>query len=239
MSRIPDARLGLPQPNDAIEDYMAELNSYLRGPARLRARVAEEIAVDLESAVREFRRHGLGAPEAARAAVAELGSAKSVAAGFVDELAIAEARAVLRWLLATGPLVGLWWLLLLAPAGWVSHPGELLTAIPILPVVAIAVAAGLLVLATTGSLIRWLPETSSRRAVSAAVLVGLVCIAGDLLVLTTLTVRLATGSGSSFTAGLVVVAVTASLIRLPSAIWATSRCLRTRHLLSTPLVLTR
>lgn len=235
MSRI---RAESREQNQVIRDYVAELRSYLRGPARVKSRVLEEIAVDLESAMGKFRELGLEVSEAAAAGVAEMGSAKDVAEGFADELAMSEARATLRSLLITGPLVGLWWLLLLAPAGWMSQPGELIAVIPVLPAVALAVAAGVLTLATTGSLIRWLPESSSRRAILAAASVGAVCIAADLLVLTTLTVRFATGSGGSFAAGLVALAVIASLVRLPCAIWATSRCLRTRALLPTRRPLT-
>ncbi len=229
---IPELRSGASDANFAIvESYVAELSSRLRGPARLRARVIEEIANGLESSVDRFTRLGLNAHDAARAAVAELGSAEAVAAGFADELAIAQARRVLRLLLVTGPLVGMWWLLLLAPSGWTSRPVALVAAIPILPLVAVAVATGVLILATTGPLIRWIPETPPRRAVSVAAMVGLVCIAGDALVLTTVAVRLASGSGGSFTIGLVAVAVTASLLRLPFAIWASASCLRTQRLL--------
>lgn len=231
MRRTPGARAESCEQNDVIEAYVAELRSYLRGPAMVKSRVVEEIAVDLESAIGKFRRLGLDASEAAAAAVAEMGQAMEVAEGFADELAIAEARATLRSLLITGPLVGFWWLMLLAPAGWMSQPGELIAAIPILPAVAMAVAAGVLTLATTGSLIRWLPASPPRRAILAAASVGTVCVAADLLVLTTLTVRLASGSGGSIAVGLVPMAAIASLVRLPFAVWATSRCLCTRSLL--------
>lgn len=224
---------GKREQNRVIRDYTAELRSHLRGPALLKARVVAEIVADLESAMGKFRRLGLGTSDAATAAVAEMGPANEVAEGFADELAIAEARTTLRSLLVTGPLVGVWWLLLLAPAGWMSQPGKLIGAIPVLPAVAMAVAAGVLTLASTGSLIRWLPESSSRRAILGAVSVGMVCIAADLLVLATLTVRYASGSGSSFAPGLVAVAVIASVVRLPFAIWATSHCMRTGSLLAT------
>ncbi|MDN4597709.1 MULTISPECIES: hypothetical protein [Leifsonia] len=138
MRRTLGARAESCEQSDVIEAYVAELRSYLRGPAMVKSRVVEEIAVDLESAIGKFRRLGLDASEAAAAAVAEMGQAKEVAEGFADELAIAEARATLRSLLITGPLVGFWWLMLLAPAGWMSQPGELIAAIPILPAVAMA-----------------------------------------------------------------------------------------------------
>jgi len=60
-------------------------------------------------------------------------------------------------LLIIGPLVGLWWLLLLAPRPWPPGPGVLWAASPDLPLVGVAVAAAVVILASTGSLIRWLP----------------------------------------------------------------------------------
>lgn len=215
----------------AVRAYVLELQSRLRGPSGLKARVVEEVVTDLESAAQKFIARGLGADAAAEAAIDEMGSAKSVADGFADELAVADARRVLRTLLVTGPLVGLWWFLLLAPTGWASRPGELISAIPILPFIAAGVLTAVLALATTGPLIRWLPEASSQRAVLAAVVVGLVCVAGDLVVLTGLAVRLGTGAGSSLPTVLVIIAAAASLIRLPFAIAATSRCVRTRRIL--------
>jgi hypothetical protein len=51
----------------------------------------------------------------------------------------------------TGPLVGIWWLLLLHPYLWRTGLIALLVAIPVIPLIAIAIATAATALATTGS----------------------------------------------------------------------------------------
>jgi hypothetical protein len=219
--------------NDANEDvvatYVAELGARLHGPTRARTDVLDEIRAGLDDSVEKFTARGLGEADAARSAVSELGPAAAVADAFAGELAIARARRMLRLLLITGPVVGIWWFLLLAPDQWQSRPGLLIAAIPALPMVAAAVATGILVLATTGSLMRWVPETTASRAVILTALVGLTCIIGDVTVLTALALRTTTGSTESMPVGLAAAAVIASVIRLPFAVWATGSSMRTAH----------
>jgi len=213
--------------DDIIDSYLADLGARLDGPAHARAEVLEEIRFGLDDSVEQFTSRGLGAPDAAQTAVSELGPAAAVADAFAGELAIVHARRVLRMLLIAGPVVGIWWFLLLAPDQWQSRPGLLIAAIPALPIVAAAVATAVLVLATTGTLIRWVPESTPVRAVTLAALVGLSCIVGDVTVLTVLLIRFATGSTDSLSFGIAAVAVLASVIRLPFAAWATGSCIRT------------
>ncbi|MFC7480891.1 hypothetical protein ACFQX7_13870 [Luedemannella flava] len=67
---------------------------------------------------------------------------------------------------------------------------------------------------------RWLPETSGVRALAAATIIAILCLAGDLTVLATLAVHLATGwhapamlIGAAATASMVRIAATAAAIR--------------------------
>lgn len=168
---------------------------------------------------------GSPGPLAAQQPVAELGSPATLARAFASELAILQARRVLLGLLLTGPLVGVWWLLLFTTGTWPADLDTVLQAIPVLPLVGLAIAASAATLATTGSLIRWLPEASPRLALLAAVGVGAAILAADLTVLSSFATR-ALGTLWQFSSVLAVVAVTASLIRVASTCAALFRCRR-------------
>lgn len=215
--------------NDRILDqYVVLLGSHLHGSARDRGRVLDEIRNELEEATDNYTSRELSAPAAARAAVNDLGSPAAVAAAFAGELATRLARRTLWTLLLTGPLVGIWWFLLLAPVPWNPQPRLLIAAIPVLPLIAAAIGTAIVAIATTGSLIRWLPEAAPKRALSAAVAVAIACLLGDLTMLSILAYRGATGSTESFTLALVIMAIAASAIRLVGSVWFVRRCLRAR-----------
>jgi hypothetical protein len=128
--------------------------------------------------------------------------------------------------LGTGPLVGLWWLLTLAPHGGAGGPGAVWAAIPILPVIAAAVLAAAGTLAATGRAGRWVPAVSPYRAVTVASGIAVACIAGDVAVLGTLGTRILADRPLPWAvAG---IAVAASLIRLGASAPVLSRLLRTR-----------
>jgi hypothetical protein len=97
-------------------------------------------------------------------------------------LTIAYTRQTLGWFMATGPLVGVWWLLLLYPAPWRGSLIALVAAIPVIALVAAGLAAAT-TFATTGRLVRWLPEASPGRAVAAVLAVAGPAITGGLTVL--------------------------------------------------------
>ena len=80
----------------------------------------------------------------------------------------------------TGPLVGVWWLLLLIPDPWRTGPIALLAAIPALPLIAVAMAIAGETLATTGRLMRWLPESRPGRAVTATQIIAGLWMLADL-----------------------------------------------------------
>jgi hypothetical protein len=209
-----------------LDQYLVSLGSHLVGSRRDRARILDEIRSGLEEATEGRSSRGIAAAAAAQAAIDDLGSPTTLAAAFAGELATRLARRTLWTLLLTGPLVGIWWFLLFAPAPWSPQLGLLIAAIPVLPLIAAAIGTAIIAIGTTGSLIRWLPEAAPKRALSAAVVVALACIIGDLTMLLLLGFRSATGTAESFPLALAVVAITASAIRLVGSAWLIRRCLR-------------
>lgn len=221
-----------PGDDKVVIEYLSELRRLLHGPAHTKAAVVEEVRGGILDAAQAFTARGLSPASAAEAAVADFGDPALVALAFASELAMAQARKILWSLLITGPLVGIWWFLLWVPAYGRSFPGALISAVPVLPLVAAAVVAGVFVLATSGSLIRWIPEVTPGQALLAAAVIGGTCIAADAAVLAILWARMA--AGDAFPPLLVSAAVTASFARLLAAGWAVFRCLRTKSHLSEP-----
>lgn len=206
------------------ERYLAELSARLRGPRRSRTRVLTEIRDGLTEAIDDHLAAGMPPDAAASAAIAEFGDPATVARSFAAELTTAAARRIIATFVVTGPLVGIWWLLLLDPAPWRGGVLAALIAIPALPLVALAIATAIGTFATTGRLMRWLPETPASRALTAATAVATLCLAADLTVLGVLAAHLATGWRHPVP--LIAVAVTASALRIAAAIAAIQS---TRH----------
>jgi len=186
-----------------LEAYLFDLARRLPGPRRRRTRILTELRDGLDHAMADHRADGLGDDSAAAAAIARFGAPQAVADAFMDELATAYTRHVLFWYLVTGPLVGLCWLSTLHP--WRSGPVALLMAIPVLPVVALAVVTAVSTLATTGRLTRWLPEAGPRRALVTTIALASLVMAVD-TTLIVLHLRL-------LAEPVVVLAVIASLVR--------------------------
>lgn len=166
--------------------YVAEFAVALDGPRRRRAAIVAEVLDGLGEAADRHRARGVNNQHAIAAAIEEFGPPAALAEGFSHELATARARQTVSVLLFTGPLVGIWWLLLLVPTPWQQDPIQIWAAIPVLPLVAAAVLFGIALIASTGSLTRWLPETAPTRALAASTTLGLGCIAIDLAALITL-----------------------------------------------------
>lgn len=214
----------------AIDDYLTRLASELPGPSSARAAAIEEVRDGLLEATAGHIARGSSPPIAAMQAVTEFGPPVTVARAFAPEIATTQARRVLAGLLVTGPLVGVWWLLVLTSLTWPPQARALWTAIPALPLIAVAVAAAVVILATTGSLIRWLPETTPERALGAATAIAVGCIVGDLTVLATLAIRITTSPWHAPVV-LAAIAVTASLCRIALTAWAIARTRNTtQHL---------
>ena len=117
--------------------------------------------------------------------------------------------------------MGIWWLLLLQPSPWRTGLIALLAAIPVIPllIIAIATAGGF---ATTGRLMRWLPETGPRRALAATIAIATMCIIGDLTMITMFMVS------SAPTRPLAVIAIAASLTRIACSITTVRHATRMR-----------
>lgn len=93
-----------------IDAYLAEL------ARRLPTDVVDELADGLHETWRQHLEQGLAPTDAARAAIAEFGSAAQVSDAFVAQ---ASGRTTARLLLATGPIVGAAWAsTLLAARAW-------------------------------------------------------------------------------------------------------------------------
>jgi hypothetical protein len=163
-----------------VTAYLDDLGARLRGPRRRRGQILAELRDGLDHATEERIAAGLTAEQAATAATAQFGSPQTVAEAFAGELATAYARRTIAWYIATGPLVGIWWLLLLHPNPWRGGLIALLAAIPVLPLIAAAIATAGGTFATTGRLMRWLPESSPYRVVTATLAIAALCIIGDL-----------------------------------------------------------
>jgi hypothetical protein len=212
-----------------IDAYLADLSSRLAGAAAARAAIVAELEDGLWTATVAHQARDLAPADAARAAVAEFGDPRSVAAGFGAELAAVTGRRVGLSLVATGPLVGSSWLLLVAATwGWAGRqpPAALgLVAGLVGLVLAVAIPAAVLSVALSGRLSRWLPAGPQLAATAAAVAAG-ACVAGDLVLLAGLLAVTIFAGGVAWPAGLL--AAGASSLRLSLAGRATRRCLAAR-----------
>jgi len=191
-----------------VRAYLDRIAAGLHGPRRQRERILAELHDGLTQAIADRAARGEPGAHATAGAIAEFGRPEAVAAAFAGELATGFARRTLITYVATGPLVGIWWLLLLRPDPWHTGPAALLAAIPILPLIIVTLVAASGALATTGRLMRWLPEAGPRRALAATLTVAGLTAAGDLLIVG------ATARAGALVGPLAVIAVGAGLARL-------------------------
>jgi hypothetical protein len=211
-----------------LDAYCRDLAARLRGPRHRREQILAELRDGLDHAVTDRIAHGLTETEAARAAIAGFGTPDAVAAAFAGERATAYARRTIALFIVTGPLVGIWWLLLLQPHPWRTGLIALILAIPVIPLLPIAIATAATALATTGRLIRWLPESSPRRALTATITIAALVLLADLTVL-------AVYAESNLPAQpLAALAITASLLRITCSIITLRHATAIRHNLSAP-----
>jgi hypothetical protein len=158
--------------------------------------------------VADYTTTGCSTDHAVAAAINQFGDPQSITDAWTTELAIAYARRTLAWFLVTGPLVGVWWLLLLHPNPWRGGPTALLAAVPVVPLIALAIAAAAGTLATTGGLMRWLPEAGTPRVLAVTITVAALALVADLVVIG---VYIGSDSPAQSLAG---IAVAASLTRI-------------------------
>jgi len=210
-------------PDATLAAYLRDLADRLRGPHRRREAILAELRDGLEHATEDHIAAGLPPERAARASIARFGTPRSVADAFRGELATAYARHTIARFTVTGPLVGIWWLLLLHPSPWRTGLIALVAAIPVIPLVVIAITTAAATLATTGRLMRWLPETSPTRALAATTAVAALCLIGDLTLITSYLL-----SGMPLRP-LAAIAIAASLGRIAAGIVATRHTIHMRH----------
>jgi hypothetical protein len=196
------------RPKDALAAYLSDLAAQLRGPRRRREAILTELRDGLEQATEDRIATGLAPEQAAAAAITQFGSPCTVADAFAGELTTAYARRTIAWFIATGPLVGICWLLLLHPSPWRTGLIALVAAIPVIPLIIAAMATAGGTLATTGRLIRWLPETGPRDALAATIAVGMLCMIIDLTMISMIMVSAAPPRP------LMIIAIAASLTRI-------------------------
>ena len=144
------------RPDDVIATYLSDVAAELYGPRRRRQAILTELRDGLDQATEDNIAAGITPHRAAVAAISQFGTPQAVADAFGGELATAYARRTTALFILTGPLVGIWWLLLLQPSPWRTGLIALLAAIPVLPLLVIAIATAGGTLATTGRLFRGL-----------------------------------------------------------------------------------
>jgi hypothetical protein len=226
-----------PEAAAAVEDYLASVAMRLTGPAGARGAITDELRDGLLETLETQQAQGRSLSEAAAAAIAEFGDPATVAAAFGAELAAVQARRAALGLLATGPLVGLTWIVAAATNALPPWRNQLTGPWLALPLVGLAlVIAGPalgLTLVATGRLVRRLGERLGRATLppTAAAVAGLAAAAADLTLLAIVTSQALTGPSWQEWAP-VMLAAGASLTRLTLAGWAARRCLATRAALT-------
>ncbi|MQA13976.1 MAG: hypothetical protein GEV09_07320 [Pseudonocardiaceae bacterium] len=205
-----------------VAEYVAAVASELPGPRRIRTAALAELRDGLCDAVDARRQRGLASDAAAREAVAESGPPDIVAAAYAPVLADLTARRTALILLATGPVIGMLWVLALTPE---RSPGPLLGTAPVLPLlVATAAVAAVLTLAVTGAAQRLLGDVPQLPQLAVATAcVAAVC--ADVAVLGLATSRALTDPG--VLPWIVTLAAAASALRLAGSSRAAHHFLRT------------
>ena len=199
-------------PKDALAAYLSDLAARLRGPRHRREAILTELRDGLEQATEDRIATGLAPDRAAAAAITQFGSPCAVADAFAGELTTAYARRTIACFIATGPLVGIWWLLLLHPSPWRTGLIAFVAAIPVIPLIIAAISTASGTLATTGRLMRRLPETGPRRALAATIAIAVLCMIIDVIMITMVMVS---GAPSR---PLMIIAFAASLTRIVCSI---------------------
>ncbi|MEU3269881.1 permease prefix domain 1-containing protein [Saccharomonospora sp. NPDC006951] len=133
---------------DPVADYGAELSSALRGPRRLKARMATDITDGFADTLAAHFAKGTSRADAVRAALREFGTPAEIARSCQRELTIAQARHTAGTLVVTVPLMIAGWRLVHSSAN--AHPWTLPFAVyPLIVAGGLATLLALLTLAAT------------------------------------------------------------------------------------------
>lgn len=220
---------GRPPPVEpGVGAYLDAVGHHLAGPARTRRAILDELRDGLHEAIAAHRRSGSTPEQAVIAALDEFGPAAALAAGYADELATARARRTTSAYLASGPVVGVCWLpLLTTPDTWRHGAAAVSAAIPVLPMITTAAVIGAVVLLLTGRVAHHL-HLPDQLALHGTITIIAAAAAGDLLMLTTV-------AGTLDAAPPVLLAITASTLRLGLSAPAIAHCLRSQRAHQTAL----
>jgi len=178
-----------PQSAGYVEEYLRTLGDALPVSDRGRRPILTEVADGLHCAVEAHAQRGLDAVDAERAAVAEFGDPRQLAADFSRQLTVACARRTGLALVLSGPFVGMAWVLASGQGtSVVSNVVSLVAAVPVLALV-LVVGVPAAVMASRSS-------TSAGTAIVAAVS----AIVADALLMGWLLARASTATGMLFAA---------------------------------------
>jgi hypothetical protein len=208
--------------------FLTELDSCLLAGRRARREIMLELADGLSCAGEQHGQRGLSAEQAARAAVAEFGDPRTVAAAFNRQLGVRAAHRLGAGLVLSGPLVGLTWVAAYARAGldWPSRIVHVFSAMPLYPLIlVVTVPAAMVAFAGSGPAARHL-SVPPRVATGAAIVAVMGCVAGDLSLISAAVLGrelVAVGPAS-----LLAVAMAASVGRLSAVAWVGRRIARLR-----------
>ncbi|SEG23536.1 hypothetical protein SAMN04489712_10417 [Thermomonospora echinospora] len=152
--KAPARHTGPAGDTDPIEGYLAALTTALRGPARAKARMIEEMRDGLVETAMAYTDEGMPYRQAAGEAVREFGSPEEIAPSCQRELTIVQARHTARVAALTVPLLfACWYLVRTTGQGW-QPPGAALLPAGVAATAALLASA---TLAATGTLARRLP----------------------------------------------------------------------------------
>jgi hypothetical protein len=178
-----------PQSAGYVEEYLRTLADALPVSDRARRPILTEVADGLHCAVEAHAQRGLDAVDAERAAVAEFGDPRQLAADFSRQLTVACARRTGLALVLSGPFVGMAWVLASGQGtSVVSNVVSLVAAVPVLALV-LVVGVPAAVMASRSS-------TSAGTAIVAAVS----AIVADALLMGWLLAHASTATGMLFAA---------------------------------------
>jgi hypothetical protein len=178
-----------PQSAGYVEEYLRTLGDALPVSDRARRPILTEVADGLHCAVEAHAQRGLDAVDAGRAAVAEFGDPRQLAADFSRQLTVACARRTGLALVLSGPFVGMAWVLASGQGtSVVSNVVSLVAAVPVLALV-LVVGVPAAVMASRSS-------TSAGTAIVAAVS----AIVADALLMGWLLAHASTATGMLFAA---------------------------------------
>jgi hypothetical protein len=210
--------------SDAIDGLLRAIGASLPGPARPREEILAELRDGLMEAAEANLRSGLGHDEAAELAVHQFGDAARLAAAFWPEMAAARAREVVLALFATGPIVVALWVSAARSRGSGSEGGLFDSSaahIAAALLIATTIGCGIWTIVATGRIISWLRLAPQAPLLGAAATGGIAVIA-DLALLGTLSVPLASFSGTihQLALGAAILASGTRLILTTRASWS-------------------